>query len=120
MITESLYDKYGGFETISKIVHGLYEKIAISEMLQPYFEGVDLQSLMNHQTQFFSAIMGGPVSYDNQRLNNVHSRLNISDEAFKEVAELLEEVLEDFDVSQDDIDIILNIVTEVKPQIVQV
>ena len=78
-----------------------------------------MQRLMNHQAQFFSAIMGGPVNYDDRQLGKIHTRLNISDEAFCEVAELLEEVLEDFDFMQEDIDTLLNIVTEAKSQIVQ-
>lgn len=67
-MTESMYDKYGGFDTVSKIVHGLYEKIAASEILQPYFVGADMQRLTNHQTLFFSGIMGGPVSYEGNQL----------------------------------------------------
>jgi len=118
-MAQSMYDKYGGFETISKIVHGLYEKIAMSEILQPYFENVDMQQLMSHQTKFFSSIMGGPVHYDATQLTEVHRYLNITDEAFTEVAELLEEVLEDFGVLQKDIDTLLAMVADVKPQIVQ-
>ncbi len=118
-MTVSIYDKYGGFETVSKIVHGLYEKISTSEILQPYFEGVDMQRLMNHQTQFFSSIMGGPVSYDGSQLEKIHKRLNITEEAFAEVAELLEEVFEDFEMEADDIETLMKIVAGAKPQIVQ-
>jgi len=119
-MTVNLYDKYGGFETVSKIVHGLYEKIATSEILKPYFEDVDMQRLMSHQTVFFCSIMGGPVQYDASQLTDVHRDLNISEEAFAEVAELFEEVLEDFSVDQQDIDTLMSIVGSVKPQIVQV
>jgi len=119
-MTINIYDKYGGFETVSKIVHGLYEKVATSEILKPYFENVDMQSLMSHQTIFFSSIMGGPVQYDASKLTGVHRDLNISDEAFAEVAELFEEVLEDFSVHQQDIDSLMSIVASVKPQIVQI
>jgi len=119
-MTESMYDKYGGFETVSKIVHGLYEKIATSEILKPYFEDVDMQQLMNHQTKFFSSLMGGPIAYDGKQLSKVHELLGITHEAFNELAELFEEVLEDFDVSQDDINTLLTIIADAKPQIVQV
>jgi len=115
----SLYDKYGGFETVSKIVHRFYEKILESELLEPYFEHIDMKRLMNHQTQFFSSIMGGPVTYDNGQLGKIHSRLNITDEAFAEVVELLEEVLEDFEMENKDIETLRNIVESTKSQIVQ-
>ena len=118
-MAESMYDKYGGFETVSKIVHGLYEKIKESELLTPYFEGADMQRVMNHQIQLFSSIMGGPVTYEGQQLEQIHRRLNITEETFIEVVELLEEVLEDFGVEEEDINTLLNIVGETKPQIVQ-
>ena len=118
-MTASMYDKYGGFETVSKIVHGLYEKIAASEILQPYFENTDMQRLMNHQTQFFSSIMGGPVTYESNQLEKIHQRLNITDDAFAEVAELLEEVFEDFGVEENDIATLMKIVGDTKAQVVQ-
>lgn len=118
-MTQSMYDKYGGFETISKIVHGLYEKIEASETLQAYFKNVDMQRLMHHQTIFFSSIMGGPIKYDHQQLKKIHAPFNISQAAFTEVIELLEEVLEDFQVIQDDIDTLLTLVKDTQPQIVQ-
>ena len=118
-MTINMYDKYGGFETVSKIVHGLYEKIAESDILRPYFENVDMQRLMSHQTKFFSAIMGGPIAYDASQLTEVHRNLHVTDEAFAELAELFTEVLEDFEVEQQDIDGLLALVASLKPQIVQ-
>jgi len=118
-MADSMYERYGGFETVSKIVHGLYEKISKSDILLPYFENIDMQQLMNHQTKFFSSIMGGPIHYDDSQLTEVHRRLNITHEAFSEIAELLEEVLEDFSVLQEDIDTLLALVADMKPQIVQ-
>ena len=116
---DSLYDKYGGFETVSKIVHGLYEKISESELLEPYFKNIDMNRLMNHQTQFFSSIMGGPVTYEDGQLERIHRRLNVTEEAFAEVAELLEEVLEDFEMEEEDVETLMDIVASSKPKIVQ-
>lgn len=118
-MNESMYNKYGGFEAVNKIVHCLYEKITVSDILKPYFKNVDMQRLMGHQIKFFSSIMGGPINYDDKQLSIVHSRLNISHEAFVEVAELLEESLEDCAVAQSDIKIVLAIVENIKPLIVQ-
>ncbi len=115
---ESMYDRYGGFGTVSKIVHKLYEKMSASETLQAFFENVDMQRLMSHQTQFFSYIMGGPFIYDNAQLAKVHRNLGITHETFVEVEELLEEVLEDFNVNQNDIDTLLAMVKGLESQIV--
>lgn len=118
-MTDSLYDKYGGFETVSKIVHSLYEKIATSEILQPYFEDVDMQQLMSHQTKFFSSVMGGPIIYDGRQLYKVHESLGITNKAFNELSDLFEEVLEDFNVVQDDINTLLLIIEQARPEVVQ-
>ena len=114
----SLYDKYGGFATVNKLVQAFYGKVAESENLAPYFKGVDKQKLMDHQTKFFSEILGGPVEYTGRELKGVHAKMGITEDAFSEVSELLEETLEDMDVEDVDIETIMDIVGEIKPDIV--
>ncbi len=116
----TLYDKYGGFTTVSKLVQTFYGKISESEDLAPYFEGIDTQKLMDHQTKFFSDILGGPVKYTGRELKSVHLGMGITEDAFSEVADLLEETLEDFEVEEDDIETIMAIVAGVKPDVVTV
>lgn len=116
----TLYDKYGGFTTVSKLVQTFYGKVSESEDLAPYFEGINVQKLMDHQTKFFSDILGGPVKYTGRELKSVHEKMGITQEAFSEVADLLEETLEDFDVEAEDIEIIMKIVGGVKPDVVTI
>ena len=116
----TLYDKYGGFSTISKLIQAFYEKVADSENLAPYFEGIDMQKLMDHQTKFFSDILGGPVEYTGRQLKAVHANLAITEDAFSELAELNEETLEDMSVEDTDIETVMEIVNGVKSDIVTV
>jgi hemoglobin len=116
----TLYDKYGGFATVNKLVQAFYRKVSESENLAPYFEGVDIQKLMDHQTKFFSGILEGPVEYAGRELKGVHACLGITEDAFSEVAELLEETLEDMSVEDADIESIMEIVGGVKSDIVTV
>jgi len=116
----TLYDKYGGFATVNKLVQSFYRKVSESENLAPYFEGVDIQKLMDHQTKFFSGILGGPVEYTGRELKGVHAKMGITEDAFSEVSELLEETLEDMDVEDVDIETIMEIVGGVKSDIVTV
>ena len=104
---KSLYDKYGGIPVISKIVHNFYGKILKSPDLKKFFENVNIESLMSHQTQ-----------YDLGRLKNAHSRMNIQGEHFAEVAEILEETLEDAGVEEEDIQTIMGIVASTRSEIV--
>ena len=114
----TLYVKYGGFATVNKLVQVFYRKVSESENLAPYFEGVDIQKLMDHQTKFFSGILGGPVEYTGRELKGVHAKMGITEDAFSEVAELLEETLEDMGVEEADFETIMEIVRGLKSNLV--
>jgi len=115
---ESLYNKYGGFETVSKVVHDFYDKLLVSDTFKPYFEDVDAQRVMDHQTKFFCDIMGGPIAFKGRTLAQIHAGMNIADEAYEEMSGLLEETLEDHGLEGGDVNTIMMIVADVKDQIV--
>jgi hemoglobin len=100
---ETIFERYGGFATVSRIVSSFYDNVLRSEMLEPYFEHVDMRRLIDHQTKFIAMLMGGPASFTEEHLARVHHRLDIDDVAFDEAAELLREALEDHDVDEGDI-----------------
>jgi hemoglobin len=114
----TLYQKYGGFSVVNKLVHSLYEKVMASENLAPYFAGIDMQNLMDHQTRLFSSILGGPVEYTGRQLKLVHARIGVTEAAFLEVAELIEETLEDLSLDNNDIVAIMKIIDNAKSDIV--
>jgi len=87
--------------------------------LKPYFEDMDTQGLIDHQTKFFCDIMGGPVAFEGRTLAEIHANMNISNGAFGEAAELLEETFEDFGIENEDIETLMTIVSDVKEQIVK-
>jgi len=113
----SLYDKYGGFDTFSAVVGNFYQKILDSEQLAPYFERVDMDKLMSHQTQFISTALGGPEKYSNLDLKTVHAPYKITVPHFNEVVELLEESLDEANVEPDDITSIISLVSKLMDQI---
>ena len=102
-----MFERYGGFATVSKVVMAFYDKILDSDELAPYFENVDMRRLIDHQTKFVSSVMGGPASYTNSALQRLHAHLDIDRSAFDEVLNLFEETLEDFDMAQEDIDLVV-------------
>ncbi len=115
MIT--LYDKYGGFDTFSAVVGNFYQKILDSEELAPYFESVNMEKLMSHQTQFIATALGGPDKYANVDLQAVHARYKITVPHFNEVVELLGESLGEASVEQADIATIITLVSGLMDQI---
>lgn len=103
---QSLFERYGGFSKVSRIVMSFYDRVLESPIASPYFEGANMRRLIDHQTKFISSLMGGPASYSNEHLERVHSHLKISEEAFYETADLLMETLEDFDFAEEDIHLV--------------
>lgn len=106
-MSETLYDKYGGATVIGNIVHSFYQKVLDTESLLHYFKGIDMERLTRHQTDFLTMIFGGPVTYSKQALRESHRRLEIPQDDFETIADLLEETLEEADVEDDDIETIM-------------
>jgi len=106
----TMFENYGGFAKVSRIVSAFYDKALDSPILSPYFEHIDMKRLIDHQTKFISSVMGGPASYTNDELERIHSHLKIDERAFTEMTALLRESLEDFEIEDNDIDIICKVI----------
>ena len=102
-MASTIFERYGGFASVSRIVSAFYDKALDSPILAPYFESVDMRRLIDHQTKFIASLMGGPASYSDIELKRLHEHLDISENAFNEMAKLLAETLEDFDVEDRDV-----------------
>lgn len=85
----STFQNYGGFSAVSRVVLSFYEMVLDSEIVGHHFDDVDMAKLMDHQTKFVSALMGGPTSISDEQLALVHRRLDITDAEFDEIVNLL-------------------------------
>ncbi len=81
---QSIFERYGGFAQVSRVVLSFYDKIVDSPITGPYFKNVDMKRLIDHQTKFIAFVMGGPASYTNEHLERTHAHLQIDDSAFRE------------------------------------
>jgi len=117
-MAETLFDKYGGFDTFSKVVKNFYQKVLDSDQVEHYFHGISMDRLITHQTNFISKVLGGPDRYEGLDMKTAHAKLNITVPDFNEVAELLEESLEEAGVEAEDIEVILSAVANLQDQIV--
>jgi hemoglobin len=114
----TMFDRYGGFGLVHRVVLSFYDKMLDSEIVAPYFDGVDMPALVDHQTKFISQVMGGPASYTNKVLEQVHRNLDITQEAFDEMAGILERTLEEFDFKTEDVGSIMADIKSRQPYIV--
>lgn len=104
---KSLFDKYGGFSTISKVVLELYNRLLDDDDVGPFFDDVDMPKLMDHQTKFVSSLMGGPASFTDDHIERAHRHMVIEDLHFDRLKEIVTDVLTDFEVASDDIETIV-------------
>ncbi len=98
----SYFERYGGFPFVSQLVLDFYDRVLGSENLAPYFENVDMRRLVDHQAKFISSVMGGPASYSCEMLMEVHGHLEIGQDAFDEMVDLLNETMSAFGIDEPD------------------
>lgn len=101
---KSMFERYGGFASVSKVVLAFYDKVLDSDVIGHHFEDVEMSRLVDHQTKFIASVMGGPASYSDDALHRLHAHLKIDKPQFEEMAALLHETLEDFEFDTGDID----------------
>ena len=116
---QTLFEKYGGFSAISRIVLSLYDRFLDDDDIGPFFDDVELPKLIDHQTKFISAIMGGPATLSDTHIERAHVHLVITDLHFDKLKELVDETLTEFSIAAEDIEIVLAAFEERRPLIVR-
>jgi hemoglobin len=114
-MSDSLYDKYGGYPTVAVVVAAFYDGIAQDPELMPAFENIDMPKLMDHQTRFLCKMLGGPVDHIGRSIMPDEARFKIDNVSLIHVAKLLQQVLEATGIEQRDIPAIMNIVIRGQP-----
>ena len=104
---KTLFEKYGGFSTISKVVLTFYDRMIEDDDVGPFFDDVELPKLIDHQTKFISSLMGGPASFTDTHIARAHQHMTIEHHHFDRLKAIVTETLTDFSVEPEDIDVIL-------------
>lgn len=105
---DTIYRKYGGFSKISRVVLTLYDRILDDDTIGPYFDEVDMNRIVDHQTKFISSLLGGPASYTDDQIQKMHSHLSIGPEEFEALVEILRDVLAEHGFEEEDIETVVN------------
>jgi hemoglobin len=103
-MSQSLYEQLGGFSFVRKLVLDFYDRVLDEDDLIPFFQNTDMARLVDHQTKFWSTLLGGPASYDRDQLDVLHSSMGVEDQHFDLVLELAVETLEDHEVGSEHIE----------------
>ena len=115
---ETLYEKYGGFATISRVVMEFYDRLLDSDVVGPYFDDVDMKRLIDHQTKFVASILGGPAEFSEVRLVQAHRHLGIEASEFEEMARIFDVTLADHGFDEQDRKTVLSEIESRRGQIV--
>jgi two-component system, chemotaxis family, sensor kinase CheA len=98
----SLFERIGGQEAIDQVVPLFYTKVLQDERISHFFEGVDLNYLLNKQKEFLAFAFGGPQKYDGKELRETHKYLveekGLNESHFDAVVENLGTTLMDLKV----------------------
>ena len=106
-MSTTIYDRYGGFAVVRKVVSSFYDRCIDSSVIGHRFESIDMSRLIDHQSRFIASVMGGPASYTDEHLRRIHGHLAISHAEFVEMSTLLGETLEDHGFTDADVDAVM-------------
>ncbi|GAA3390484.1 group I truncated hemoglobin [Cryptosporangium minutisporangium] len=79
------FDRIGGAPAVAAVVDVFYEEVLADPLLAPYFEGVDLERLKEHQRLFVGQALGAGPPYTGRAMNVAHAGLGITPAAFAAV-----------------------------------
>lgn len=104
---QTLYERYG-IAKVTQVITRFYASVLDSPRLSRYFDGVHMQTLVEHQSAFMVTAMGGPDTFTEEHLREVHAGLKITDEDFSEMMSLLRMTLDDSGFDPADAEAVLN------------
>lgn len=118
IMADSLYEKVGGEEAISKVVDYFYSELVLKdETVNHFFQNTDMEKQRSHQSKFISFALGGPKQYTGKSMAKAHENMNLQPEHFQAIATHLHDALAHFGVEEDDIDTALTKVASLKDDI---
>lgn len=98
---ESLVDRYGR-PLIARVVTDFYAAVLKSPHLNRYFATASVGALVEHQTNFMMAIMGGPSAFSDEHIRDTHQHLGVTAEDFDELIGLLVKTMEAHEIAAED------------------
>lgn len=115
---QTLYEKVGGEEAVSKVVDYFYDELVLKdESVNHFFVDTDMEKQKSHQTKFISFALGGPKQYSGKSMAKAHEGLNLQPEHFNSIATHLHDALAHFGVPEADIQTALSKVATLKDDI---
>lgn len=117
MNSTTLYEKFGGEETIAKVVDYFYKLVLADDTVNHFFADTDMDKQRRHQTKFISYALGGPNAYSGASMAKAHKGMNLQPAHFQAIVTHLSDALAHYGVSEKDIEQALSKVAVLKDDI---
>jgi hemoglobin len=98
---KTLYDSVGGEAAVRAVLTSLYDRLFEDKMVGFLFEGKDKGQIVELQTAFTCAFLGGPQRYVGRPLPQAHASIPLLPGHFDRRHKLLETVLVEHGVPDD-------------------
>ena len=117
----SLYERLGGYEAISAVVHDFAGKLFVDPQVGSFFKGMGTdtrQSFIQKNINLVCNATGGPCKIISRPARTVHTGLGITEADFSVVFNHLVDTLDAFEVPAMEKQELLAIIGTLKPDIV--
>jgi hemoglobin len=115
---ETLYEKVGGEEAISKVVDYFYNELVLKDdTVNHFFQQTDMEKQREHQAKFISFALGGPNQYTGKSMAKAHGGMNLKPEHFQAIVNHLHDALAHYGVPEAEIDTALTKVASLRDDI---
>ena len=112
------YAALGGRVGVLALVDDFYRRVIGDQRLAPFFAGVDLDRLKQHQALVIGEVLGGPGGYDGVGLQAGHADLGITPTDYARVGEHLIGAFRSAGAGDDIVSAVVSTLTAVQPLIV--
>ena len=99
---QTLFERVGGEQAISDLIHEFYDRVFADLELKPFFENVSMGKLRRMQREFFSAALDGPITYSGRPLGHVHHGRGVTKHHFALYVGHLIDTLQDQKINDQD------------------
>lgn len=117
-MAETLYEKVGGEEAISKVVDYFYNELVLKDdKVNHFFQQTDMEKQREHQAKFISFALGGPNQYTGKSMAKAHEGMNLKPEHFQAIVNHLHDALAHYGVPEAEIDTALTKVASLRDDV---
>ena len=117
--TQTLFEKYGGKDTVNKLVDYFYNELVLKDpSINYFFTKTDMTEQRKKQAMFITFALGGAPKYTGKTMAASHQGRGIHTEHFNTVVNHLVSTLKVHSVEQADIDAVVAKLAPFKSEIV--